>query len=57
MPDCTQSDIAVIATVITTVLVTVQTVVSYFRHEHVKSDNQRLLHVIEGKTAKYQDVK
>jgi len=29
---------------------------SYFRHKHIMSDNRRLLHVIENKTAHADDV-
>jgi len=30
---------------------------SYFRHQHIMSDNRRLLHIIESKTDSPDDVK
>jgi len=58
MPACTTQstlDLALIA--FTAALATIKFVLDYFRHEHVKSDNKRLLHVIEAKTANVSDVK
>lgn len=59
MPDLTCTNDLVIAIVALLVAVTtfVNFILAYFRHQHIMSDNQRLLHVIEGKTAKRSDVK
>lgn len=52
-----QSDIQLLIVAVTALIVLLQQIFSYFRHQHIISDNARLLHVIEGKTARVEDVK
>lgn len=52
-----QSDIQLLLTAIIGMVVLAQQIFSYFRHQHIMSDNKRLLHVIEAKTQIVEDVK
>jgi len=57
METCESStlDLALIA--LNSFLIVVGLILGYVRHQHVMSDNRRLLHVIEAKTAHADDVK
>lgn len=52
-----QSDIQLLLTAIIGFVVLAQQVFSYYRHQHIISDNKRLLHVIEAKTENVGEVK
>lgn len=48
MNDCaSQETINILLGGVTTIIVILQQIFSYYRHKHIMSDNQRLLNVIE----------
>lgn len=55
--DCTNDLVVAVVAVLVAVVPLINLITGYYRHEHLKSDNKRLLHVIEAKTATVSDVK
>lgn len=54
--DCTQTTLNLFLIAFTAAMGVVKFTIDYFRHAQIMNDNQRILHVVEGKTEFPSDV-